>query len=87
MWPQLPKVLPNFFSKTVQEYFINVQFLCETFDQGLGWRGFPVALPHQVLHRHLQLLSQIRERPEFLDASCTDLRGELVGGLYLFGIF
>jgi hypothetical protein len=28
---------------------------------------------------HLQLLSEIGKRPELLSASCTDLRGELVG--------
>jgi hypothetical protein len=50
----------------------------QTFDQGLGWRDLAVTLLHQVGDIHIQLLSEIGERPELLGASFTDARGERI---------
>jgi hypothetical protein len=69
-WTKIPSHL---FSQPVQERFINVQFLRQSFHQGLGWWDLAVALLHQVLCRHLQLFSEISKGTELFGASSTDV--------------
>jgi hypothetical protein len=52
----LTEILPNFFSKTVQERLFR-----QTVDQGFGRRRFAVALSHQDRYIDLELFSQIKE--------------------------
>jgi hypothetical protein len=45
--------------------------------RAFGWRGFAVALPHQVGDIHLQLLSKVNKGSGLLGARRTDVGREL----------
>jgi hypothetical protein len=48
-------------------------------DQGYGRGRVAIALAHQVLHRHLQFLSQVMKRAELTSAVFPDRNAESVG--------
>ena len=80
---QLPQILPNLISKTVQEWLVNVQLLCQTFDQRLEGGALPLHWRTRSVTSIFSSSAQIDKRPGLLVASCPDVRGESIRWLVL----
>lgn len=73
-----PQVLPDLLRQLIEHRFAQVQLSGQTLDQGLGGRRMGIALAHQLVHRHLQLLGEIDTGAGMLVAGGADVGGELV---------